>query len=111
MNLKKKMKWEVYGEYGDKFTNLEDAKMCAKLASKTPEHDYKASVWNIEEYMSYIEYENGKCVRDGWTLCTTKTGKKAKFNIGGKIVERSIYLTPDGSKVIKYNNEYHKVNI
>ena len=111
MNLKKKMKCEVYGEYGDKFTNLEDAKMCAKLASKTPEHDYKASVWNIEEYMSYIEYENGKCVRDGWTLRTTKTGKKAKFNIGGKIVERSIYLTPDGSKVIKYNNEYHKVNI
>lgn len=35
-----KDKWEVFGEYGGRFSNLDDARMCATFASKTPECDY-----------------------------------------------------------------------
>lgn len=105
-----KDKWEVFGEYGGRFSNLDDARMCAKFASKTPEYDYSASIWNIQDGMYYIDYENGKCVRDGWTLHVTRTGRTAKFKLDGKIVEKPIYLTPDGNKVIKYKNQYLKVN-
>ena len=61
-------KWAVYGEYGGYFTNLKDAKQCAREASKTPEHDYEANVALIENGAYYIDYKNGKCVRDGWTI-------------------------------------------
>ena len=61
-------KWIVYGVYGDSFTNLKDAKRCAKEASTTPEHDYEADIWNLDDGLCYIEYQNGKCVRDGWTV-------------------------------------------
>lgn len=68
MKRRRKMKWWVHGEFGGQFTNLKDAKACAKEASKTAEHDYSAEVWLIEDGCHYIEYENGKCVRDGWTI-------------------------------------------
>lgn len=68
MKRNRKMKWAVYGEYGGEFTSLKDAKACAKEASKTKEHDYHACVWNIEEYLNYIDYKNGICTRDGWSL-------------------------------------------
>lgn len=105
-----KDKWEVFGEYGGRFSNLDDAKICAKEASKTPEYDYEASIWNIQDGMSYIDYKNGKCIRDGWTLHVSKTGQKAKFNLDGKIVEKPIYLRPDGVKVIKHKNQFLVVN-
>lgn len=99
-----KEKWEVYGEYGGRFSNLDDARICAKEASKTPEYDYEASIWNIQDGMNYIDYENGKCVRDGWTRPALKrTGRTAKFNLDGKIVEKSIYLLDD-KQVIRHNN-------
>lgn len=101
--------WEVYGEYGDHFSRLEDAKKCAQYASTTPEHDYKASVW--KDGSCYIEYENGKLVRDGWTLPSLKnTGKRAKFNLDGKIVEKPIWMHPDGYEVIKHNGKIYRVN-
>ncbi|SEU09019.1 hypothetical protein SAMN05443270_3057 [Lacrimispora sphenoides] len=68
MSRERKEKWAVCGEYGGNFTNLKDAKQCAKEASKTPEHDYEASVTLIEEGAHYIDYKNGKCTRDGWTI-------------------------------------------
>lgn len=68
MKRNRKMKWWVYGEYGGQFTNLKDAKVCAREASKTAEHDYMAEVWLIEDGCHYIDYENGKCIRDGWTI-------------------------------------------
>ncbi len=101
--------WEVYGEYGDQFSRLEDAKKCAQYASTTSEYDYKASVW--KDGTCYIDYENGKLVRDGWTLPSLKnTGKRAKFNLDGKIVEKLIWLTPEGNKVIKHNGKIYRVN-
>ena len=106
-----KEKWEVYGEYGGRFSNLDDAKVCAKEASKTREHDYHATIWNIQDGMNYIDYEHGKCVRDGWTRPSLKrTGETGKFKLDGKIVEKPIYLRPDGVKVIKHNNKYYAVN-
>lgn len=62
----RKDKWCVYGEYGDYFTNLKDAKACAKEVSLI-EEDESIGVWLIESELSYIEYENGKMIRDGWT--------------------------------------------
>lgn len=100
-----KDKWEVYGEYGDRFTNLDEAKKCAREASMTPEHNYEASVWNIEDGMCYIDYKNGKCVRDGWSRPPLrKTGRSAKFKLDGKIIEKPIYLL-DGKEVIRHNNK------
>lgn len=64
----KRDKWAVFGEYGGYFSNLKDAKQCAKEASKTEEYDYQASVYNMHDGFYYIDYENGKCVRDGWTI-------------------------------------------
>ena len=61
----RKEKWAVYGEYGGYFTNLKDACKCAKQAS---EEDGASSVWLIANGCSYIDYENGKKVRDGWTI-------------------------------------------
>lgn len=67
MTRKRREKWIVYGEYGGSFTNLTYAKKCAKEASKTPEHNYEASVFNNDDGFYYIDYINGKCVRDGWS--------------------------------------------
>lgn len=67
MKRQRKDKWEVCGEFGGTFTNLKDAKKCAREASTTPEHDYASEIWLIEEYVNYIDYEHGKLVRDGWT--------------------------------------------
>lgn len=64
----RKEKWAVYGEYGGYFTNLKEARRCAKEASKTPEHDYEANITLIEDGGIYIDYQNGKCTRDGWTI-------------------------------------------
>lgn len=61
-------KWAVFGEYGGRFSNLKDAKECAKEASKTEEYDYEASVYNMHDGFYYIDYKNGKCIRDGWTI-------------------------------------------
>ena len=98
--------WDVYGEYGGSFSRLEDAKKCAQEASTTPEYDYKASVW--KDGTCYIDYENGKLVRDGWTLPTfKKTGTKAKFNLDGKIVEKPIWMHPDGYEVIKHKGKIY----
>lgn len=103
-------RWEVYGEYGGRFARLEDARVCAKEASMTPEYDYSASIWNIKDALCYITYEHGKCVRDGWTLPTLKrTGEKAKFKFDGKIVEKTIYLK-DGKRVVKHNGKIYTVN-
>lgn len=68
MGRERKKKWAVYGEYGGDFSNLKDAKQCAKFASTTEEYKFSASVWNDEEGLCYIDYENGKCVRDGWII-------------------------------------------
>jgi len=100
-----KEKWEVYGEYGGRFTNLDDAKRCAREASKTEEYGYEATIWNIQDGMNYIEYKNGKCVRDGWARTPLKkTGQTGKFNLDGKVVEKPIYLLND-KQVIKHNNQ------
>lgn len=106
----RKDKWGVHGEYGGTFTNLDDAKLCAREASKTPEYDYEASVYNIQDGMYYIDYENGKLVRDGWSLPLKKTGKSAKFNLDGKIIEKPMYTKPDGTVVIKHNNKLYTVS-
>lgn len=101
--------WEVYGEYGGTFSRLEDAKQCAKFASTTEEYDYKSSIW--KDGTCYIDYENGKIVRDGWTLPPLKrTGKSGKFNINGKIVEHPIYLNDKGEEVIKHEGKVYKVD-
>lgn len=68
MKRNRKEKWAVYGEYGGSFTNLKDAKLCAKEASKTEEYDYECCIWLIEDGCNYIDYENGKLIRDGWTI-------------------------------------------
>ena len=60
-------KWAVFGEYGGYFSNLKHAKQCAREASKTEEYDYEASIYNMHDGLYYIDYKNGKCVRDCWT--------------------------------------------
>ena len=101
--------WDVYGEYGGSFSRLEDAKKCAQFASTTPEYDYKAEVW--KDGSCYIDYENGKLVRDEWSLPSLKkTGTKAKFNLDGKVIEKPIWLDPEGNKVIKHNGKIYRVN-
>lgn len=64
-------KWFVSGEYGGTFTNLKAAKACAKAASlyeDTYPEPYTALVELLDDGCNYIEYHNGKCVRDGWTI-------------------------------------------
>lgn len=61
-------KWAVFGKYGGYFSNFKVAKQCTKEASKTKEYDYKAKVYNMYDGFYYIDYKNGKCVRDGWTI-------------------------------------------
>ena len=61
----RKDKWVVYGEYAWTFTNLKDAKRCAKEESINQGY---ADVTLIEDGCHYIDYENGKCIRDGWTI-------------------------------------------
>lgn len=101
--------WDVYGEYGGSFSRLEEAKKCAQFASTTSDYDYKAAIW--KDGTCYIDYENGKLVRDGWTLPSLKkTNTKAKFNLDGKIVEKPIWLDTEGNKVIKHNGKIYRVN-
>lgn len=64
----RKNKWVVYGEFGGEFTNLKEARDCAKFASTTEEYDFNAKIWLIDDGCWYIEYENGKVSRDGWTI-------------------------------------------
>lgn len=63
----KKYRWFVGGQYGGEFTNLKDAKKCAREASKTPEYNYKSTIRYLDDGCYYLDFENGKCVRDGWT--------------------------------------------
>lgn len=99
-------KWSVFGEYGGNFNRLEDAKKCAQEASKYPEHDYQSSVYNNSDGSYYIDYEHGKLVRDGWSLPKCKrTGKKKKFKIDGRIVEKPIYLDSQNREVIKHGGK------
>lgn len=65
MKRERKEKWIVYGEYGGSFTNLADARICAREYSKS-ELNEEISIWNDEDGMYYINYLNGKCIRDGW---------------------------------------------
>jgi len=58
-------RWKVFGEYGGSFTNLKDAKKCAQTASSYSNDE--VSVYNTEDGSYYIDYKNGKCIRDGWT--------------------------------------------
>lgn len=66
-----KDRWWVPGEYGGSFTNLKDAKRCAREASRVNE-DRASTVWRIEDGLWYIEYTNGRLTFDGWTI---KKGK------------------------------------
>ena len=66
MGREHKDKWIVYGEYGGSFTNLKEAKQCAKEYSiEVP--DEEINVVLIEDGCYYLDYLNGKCIRDGWT--------------------------------------------
>lgn len=60
-------RWWVPGEYGGSFTNLKDAKRCAREASMVNE-DRASTVWRIEDGFWYIEYKNGRITYDGWTI-------------------------------------------
>lgn len=60
-------KWFVGGQYGGEFSNLKDAKKCAREASKTPEYNFKAKIMHRVNCHCYFEYENGKCILDEWT--------------------------------------------
>ena len=66
--MARQLKYWVYGEYGGRFSNIKDARECAKFASMTEEHDYRSSVTLIADGCHYIDYENGKCTRDGWRV-------------------------------------------
>lgn len=68
MKRNRREKWAVFGEYGGNFTNLKEARQCAKEASKTKEYNYKSSIYNMDDGCYYIDYKNGKCIRDGWTI-------------------------------------------
>ena len=67
MRRRRKDKFQVYGEYGGSFTNMDFAKACAKEASKL-EETKEASVYLISDGCSYVDYVDGKLKRDGWTL-------------------------------------------
>ena len=62
-----KDRWWVPGEYGGSFTNLKDAKLCARAASRL-EEDRTSTVWRIQDGFWYIEYTNGRLTCDGWTI-------------------------------------------
>lgn len=61
----RKERWQVYGEFGGRFTTLKEACSCAKEAST---YAGLTSVVLIEDGCIYFEYENGKKVYDGWTI-------------------------------------------
>lgn len=63
----RRIKWSVFGPYGGHFTNLREAKQCAKYASMENESEY-VSVFNQDDGCYYIDYQNGKLIRDGWTI-------------------------------------------
>ena len=63
----RRMKWAVYGEYGDQFTNLREACRCAKEYSKICP-DEEIDVWLLDDGCNYLTYKNGECIRDGWTI-------------------------------------------
>lgn len=62
-----KTKWEVLGV--GTYTNVNNAKWYAKQASKDGK---KSEVRMIEDGKCYIEYENGKLVKDTWTTKRVK---------------------------------------
>ena len=103
-------KWNVDGEYGGAFSNLDEAKLCAREASKTEEYDYSASIMNMDDGMYYFDYEHGRCVRDGWSLPLKRTGETGKFNLDGHILEKTIYTKPDGTRVIRHNKQIYLIN-
>ena len=63
--------WYVYGEGGGEFTNLKDARQCAKEFSKQGnEFDGygepgEVSIW--KDGTLFLTYNNGKVTYDGWT--------------------------------------------
>jgi len=61
-------KWSVSGQYGGRYTNLQEAKKAAKFASTTLEYNYIAWVELIADGCNYFTYERGKCTRNGWTI-------------------------------------------
>lgn len=61
-----KVKWEVSGQFCGTYTNVNNAKWYAKQASKLNDAK-KSGVYMIDDGLCYIEYENGKCVKDIWT--------------------------------------------
>ena len=60
--------WRVFGSYGGIFSNLKDAKRCAREVSTYEEENYEASVYRQNDGCYYIDYKNGRLVRDGWTI-------------------------------------------
>lgn len=68
MKRQRREKWFVSGEYGGTFTNLKEAKACAKAASMCAEHGFTADVELLDDGCIYLDYAHGKCVRDGWTI-------------------------------------------
>lgn len=60
--VKGRHKYVVYGEYGGEFTNYEDAMRCAREASKTPEHNYRAEIWIEDLGTWYDMYDHGKLI-------------------------------------------------
>ena len=62
----RRIKWAVYGEYGGQFTNLREACACAKEASLlTPGEEIGVEL--LDDGCVYLDYLDGKCIRDGWT--------------------------------------------
>lgn len=78
--MERKMKWAVTGcsDIGGQFTNLKEAKACAKEASEY-EPDAYVLIWKLDDWCNYFEYHNGKCTRDGWTI--KKPAKMIKWSI------------------------------
>ncbi len=66
--MMRKEKYAVYGEFGGRFTNLKEAKKCARFCSTREEHNFESEVYLISDGCSYIDYEDGKCVCDRWTI-------------------------------------------
>lgn len=56
-----KEKYEVYGEFGGKFTNAKEAYACAKVASKTEAYADGCEVYKIKTGTWFCKYEKGKC--------------------------------------------------
>lgn len=65
-------KWHIYYPDGGDFTNLKEARVCAKELSE--DHpDEEISIYNSDDGTYYIDYLNGKCIRDGWTIKKNKS--------------------------------------